>query len=148
MAQRQTAAKPGRYDKVGPPPFLAIRHLLSQDGSQANLAHPRALQHALPLQQCRSRNDQHVIASALAASFEQKRYIQHRESLATGSRACKKPPFLGSNHRVQNSLEPSERCSVREDSLAEESSVDPAGPGLDPRKHARNGPNPLAGGAE
>jgi len=100
MAQRQTPAKPGRYDKVGPPPLLAIWHLLSQDGSQANLAHPPALQHALPLQQCRSRNDQHVIASALGAGFEQKRYIQHHELHVTGARARKKPPFLGSNHWV------------------------------------------------
>jgi hypothetical protein len=88
VAQRQTPAEPGRYDKVSPPPFLAIRHLLSQNSGQANLAHPRALQHALPLQQWRSRNDQHVIASALAAGFEQKRYIQHRETLATGARTC------------------------------------------------------------
>jgi len=146
MAQRQTPAEPGRYDKVGPAPFLAIRHLLSQDGGQANLAHPRALQHALPLQQCRSRNDQHVIASALTAGFEQKRYIQHRKPHATGTRASEKPPFLGGYHRVQNSLEPGKRCGVREDPPAEESSIDPAGPGLDPRKHAGNGPNTLARG--
>ena len=148
MAQRQTPAEPGRYDKVGPPPFLAIRHLLAQDGRQANLAHPPALQHALPLQKCRSRNDQHVIASALAAGFEQKRYIQHREPHTMGARASKKPPFLGGNHRVQNSLELSKRCGVREDPLAEESSIDPAGPGLDPGKHAGNGAHTFAGGRE
>src|SRR5215472_15816140 len=148
MAQRQTPAEPGWYDKVGPSPFLAIRHLLTQDGRQANLAHSPAPQHALPLQKCRSRNDQHVIASALAAGFEQKRYIQHREPHATGARASKKPPFLGGNHRVQNSLEPRKSCGVREDPLAEERSIDPASPNLDPGKHARNGAHTLAGGRE
>jgi len=88
VTQRQSPAEPGRYDKVGSPPFLAIRHLLSQDSGQANLAHPRALQHTLPLQQWRSRNDQYAIASALAAGFEQKRYIQHCEPLAARARAC------------------------------------------------------------
>lgn len=115
MAQCQSAPEPGRYDKVGPLPFLAIRHLLSKNGGKANLAHARAFQHTLPLYQSGSRHDHHVITPPVATGLEQKRYIENGESLAPHTGTSNKPLFFGGNHRVQNRLQPSKRPGICKD---------------------------------
>lgn len=124
MAQRQSAPEPSRHNKIGPLPFLMIRHLFSKDRGEANLCHASPLQHTLALHQSRSRNDQHVIAPTLAAGLEQKRYVEHGEPLPTATDASEKPPFFNRDHRVQNCFEPGECNRVAKYFLPEKRPID------------------------
>lgn len=125
-AQGQVAAQSGRHDKIGAPALLAIRHLLPQDRGQANLSHARPPQHPLPLHQGGCRNDEDIIALALAPSFEQKRNIEDGERLAPSPGKGKKALFFGSYHRVKDVLEAHERRRVGKYPPSEEGAIDPA----------------------
>jgi hypothetical protein len=133
-AQRQAPAQACRQDKIGATPLLPIGHLLSKDRGEANLGHTRTPQYPLPLQEIGRRNHEHKIASALTAGFEQERHIEHRNRFAPRAGQCKKSLFFGSDHRVDNPLEPIERHRVCKNTLAEKRSIDPSRFRPNPRK--------------
>jgi hypothetical protein len=135
-AQGQVPTQPGRHDEIGASPFLGIRHLLFQNGSQANRCHAGAPQHPLALHQGRCRHHEDIITPAIAAGFKQQRNIQHGKRLAPGAGVIEKPLLSGGDHRMKDLLQPLERSRIPEYPLPEKSPIDPPGCGLNARKSA------------
>jgi len=111
-AQGQVPTQPGRHDEIGASPFLGIRHLLFQNGSQANRCHAGAPQHPLALHQGRCRHHEDIITPAIAAGFKQQRNIQHGKRLAPGAGVIEKPLLSGGDHRMKDLLQPLERSQI------------------------------------
>ncbi len=114
-----------------------IGHLLLQDGVEANLGHAGPSQDALPLNQSWRRYGKHVVASAVAAGFEQERYIEYSERLSPRSSTIKKALLPGSDHRVKDAFEPLQRGYITKDPLAEERPINSASLGKHTRKGSR-----------
>ena len=133
-AQGQVPTQPGRHDEIGASPFLGIRHLLFQNGSQANRCHAGAPQHPLALHQGRCRHHEDIIASTIAAGFEQQRDIEHGKRLAPGSGAIEKLLLRGSAHRMKDLFEPLERSRIPEYPLPKKPPINPSGCGFNARK--------------
>ena len=134
MPPRHPAPQGGDYDEIGPPAFLAIRHLGPQDFGKAALGHARPAHHPLLLQTQRRRDDEDKIAAYDTAAFEQQRDVEHDERLAARPGARDEPPLSPLHHRMQDALKLPQGGGISEHKPAQPTTIDPARRIAYPRK--------------
>ncbi len=109
-----------------------------QDRRQPPFGHTGPAQYPLTLHQSGRRNDENVIAPALAAAFEEQRYIEHDDRLSSRASKSEEALLPGRHHRMNNSLEPGQSFRVREHAPAEQRAIDPAFGAPNTRKRRRD----------
>jgi hypothetical protein len=92
----------------------------------------------LALYERRSRHDEHIIASALAPGFEQKRNVEHGERFTPNAGASEKTLFRRGYHGVEDALELRQLHGVTEHTLPKEPSINSSRFSSNMRKSCRD----------
>src|SRR5262249_50083144 len=124
LGARRFKATRSVHDKIRPTLLLVIRHLLREDRVEFVYGHAWPFGRARPLPLGRRESHPHRITPALTAGFEQERDVEHRNLLVPRLGFSQQPPLPLLHERMNDRLEPFQRCNITEDTRRQLIAID------------------------